>query len=377
MSQYFLNSTARSILCSGLFETDEYQKVISFFRAANPAPLRHLTALASKVGVRDILLKDESERLGLTSFKILGVSYAISRLLGEGRLTTGSTLVCATEGNHGRAVARTAREHGLGAKIYMSVDATACRKQAIAQESAEVVIAGSNYDDAVRLAAADARKHGWTTISDTSWPGYEEIPRLIMAGYTRLLDEAEDQWVLEGAPDVVLVQAGVGGLACAVVSWMCHRFGVQRPLVVACEPTRAACLLESARQGKPVALRGPFDTIMAGLRCGEVSPLAWPTIATAVDAFVAIDDKQCEVAMRILATPVGSDPSVVAGASGACGLAGLLAILQDEKLRPVREASGVSPRSRVLVINTEGATDPQLYLEITGRNPSTVNSTLE
>ena len=173
----------------------------------------------------------------------------------------------------------------------------------------------------------------------------------------------------------MFVQAGVGGLACAVVSWLCQRYGTKRPFVIVCEPASAACLLESSRAGKPVTLNGPFNTIMAGLRCGEVSPIAWPTLAAAVDAFVSIDDVQCASAMRAVAHPSNGDPVVVAGASGACGLAALLAILQDERLRPVREMSGVSVGSRILVINTEGATDAELYVQVTGRDASTLSTT--
>jgi diaminopropionate ammonia-lyase len=376
VSQYFLNPVARSGPAPlGLFDTEEYRQVTSFFSSASFTPLRRLPALASKVGVGDILIKDESYRLGLDSFKILGVSYAVGRLLSEGRIAKGTVLVSATEGNHGRAVARAAHENGLDAKIYMSADAAAPRIEAIAQEGAQVVIARGNYDDAVRLAANDARRNGWTIISDTSWPSYEEIPRLFMVGYTRLVDEAESQWAPESPPNVVLVQAGVGGLACAVVSRFCYQYGAERPFIIVCEPTKAACLLESACAGSAVSLPGPFNTLMAGLRCGEASPLAWPTLAAAVDAFVSIDDEQCTSAMRTLAHPANCDPTVVAGASGASGLAALLAILQDERLRPVREASGVGVRSRILVINTEGATDPELHMQVAGQDASIVSTT--
>jgi diaminopropionate ammonia-lyase len=368
VSQYFLNSAARSgPIPLGLFDAEEYREVNSFFRSASFTPLLHLPALASKTGVGDILIKDESDRLGLNSFKILGVSYAVGRLLSEGRITKGDVLVCATEGNHGRAVALAAHENGLAAKIYMSEDVAAPRIEAIVHEGAQVVITKGNYDDAVRLAADDARRNGWTIISDTSWRSYEEIPRLIMAGYTRLMDEAARQWSPESPPNLVLIQAGVGGLACAMVSWLCHQYGGERPFTIVCEPTKAACVLESARAGKPVSLHGPFNTMMAGLRCGEISPIAWPTLARTVDAFVSIDDEQCARGMRALAHPSNGDPVVVAGASGACGLAALLAIFQDHGLRPVREASDLSRRSRVLVINTEGATDPELYVQVTGK----------
>ncbi|MGI8837072.1 MAG: diaminopropionate ammonia-lyase [Pyrinomonadaceae bacterium] len=374
MSQYFLNPTARSGPANpGLFDAEEYRQVNAFFHA-QPTPLWHLPGLASEAGVRDILVKDESERFGLNSFKILGVSYAIDRLMRKGHINKGSVLVCATEGNHGRAVARAARENGFDAKIYVPADAVNARVEAIEREGAQVVMVDGAYDDAVRVLACDTRSNRWTIVSDTSWPGYEEIPRWIMAGYTRLVMEAESQWSPEPPPDLVFVQAGVGGLACAVASWLCHRYGAARPFIIACEAVTATCLLDSARAGNPVIVRGPFDTIMAGLRCGEVSPLAWPTIAAGVDAFVSIDNVQSAKAMRALAHPVNHDPVIVAGASGACGVAALVALLEDERLQAVREASGVSGRSRVLVINTEGATDPELYLRITGRDAATTTT---
>lgn len=367
MNQYLLNPfEASRSNGSGLFEADEYQKVKNSFHPP-PTALWHLPGLASATGVADILVKDESARMGLNAFKILGVSYAVGRLLSDKRILRGSLLVCATTGNHGRAVARAACEHGFDAKVYVPASTAAARIKALEEEGASVVAVSGNYDDAVRLAAEDARRHGWTIISDTAWPGYEEIPRLIMSGYTKLMDEAESQWAPEPTPDVVLVQAGVGGLTCAVVSWLCHRFGAQRPFTIVCEPTSAACYLESARAGRPVVLHGPFNTVMAGLSSGEVSSIAWPTIAAAADAFVAIDDESSMQAMRELAHPTDGDPVIVAGASGACGLAVLLEVLRDERLRPVREASGLSSLSRVLVINTEGATDPELYATTVNR----------
>jgi diaminopropionate ammonia-lyase len=379
MGQYFINPYSRERNHSGLFEANEYSLVNYFFSSLpkfEPTPLIHLRALASKLGVCDILLKNESVRLGLDSFKILGASYAVRRLLSEGRLVDDSVVVCASEGNHGRAIARVAAENKLRAKIYVASATSSMRIQKIESEGAEVIVVDGNYDDAVRQAAHEARQHGWHVISDTSWPEYEKIPRWIMLGYTKLMTEAEMQWLPDPPPDAILVQAGVGGLACAVVSWLCRTYGTKRPFVIVCEPASAACLLQSSRAGKPVALKGPFNTIMAGLRCGEMSPIAWPTLVTAVDAFVSIDDEQCTSAMRMLAYPASSDPAVVAGASGACGFATLLAILQDERLRPVREVSGVNVRSRILVINTEGATDLELYLQVIGINAGN-NSSLE
>jgi len=356
---------------SGLFETQEYCLADDFFRDQpdlQPTPLLHLRGLASELGVGDILVKDESSRFGLNSFKTLGVSYAVSRLLGDGCLAKDSVLVCASEGNHGRAVARVAGRNQLQARIYVAADTSPARSKAIEREGAQVIVVDGNYDDAVKQAARDAELYGWQIISDTSWSGYEEIPHWIMAGYTRLMTEAEMQWSPDLPPDVVFVQAGVGGLACAVVSWLCQRYGSKRPFVIVCEPDSAACLLESYRAGKPVTLTGPFNTIMAGLRCGEISALAWPVISESVDAFVSIDDEQCAAAMRVMADPAKDDPVITAGAAGACGLAALFALQEDERLLPMREASGLNAKSRPLVINTEGATDPDLYAQVIGKS---------
>lgn len=370
MSQYLINPNARAERnYRGLFDAEEYHLVDDFF-CARPefegTPLVHLRALASELGIGDILVKDESSRFGLNSFKILGVSYAVGQLLGEGRLAKDSVVVCASEGNHGRAVAHVAAENKLGARIYVASATSPTRIELIEKEGAEVIVVDGNYDDAVKQAARDAELYGWQIISDTSWSGYEEIPRWIMAGYTQLMKEAETQWTPDPPPDVFFVQAGVGGLTCAVVSWLCQRYGTKRPLVIVCEPVSAACFLESYRAGKPVTLTGPFNTIMAGLRCGEISALTWPVISKSADAFVSIDDEQCASAMRALANPTKDDPVVAAGAAGACGLAALLALQEDKRLLPMREASGLNAQSRALVINTEGASDPRLYAQVIG-----------
>jgi diaminopropionate ammonia-lyase len=325
-----------------------------------------LSSLASRLGIGEVLLKDESCRWGLGAFKILGVSYAIHRLLEDRLLTRESILCSATDGNHGLAVAHVARKMNLRAHIYVHSHTTQARADAIEREGAEVVVVDGNYDDAVRRAADDAQRHGWTVISDTSWPGYELVPRYIMAGYTILLDEAAQQWSPTATPEVVLIQAGVGGLLCAVASWLCNKFGSRRPYLISCEPIGAACVMESAKAGQLTTLQGSLDTVMAGLSCGAPSPVAWPTISTVVDAFVAIDDEQTEEAMRLLAHSEPPDCVVVAGESGACGLASLIAVLRNEDLKPVRDSARLGPGSRILVVNTEGATDSQSYGRIVG-----------
>jgi diaminopropionate ammonia-lyase len=210
------------------------------------------------------------------------------------------------------------------------------------------VVEGS-YDDAVRQVALDAAERKWLAVSDTSWPGYEEIPRWIMAGYTQMLREASHQW--QSAPDVVLVQAGVGGLACAVASWFADQLRERRPYLIACEPESAACLLEAARIGRPVQISGDLQTVMACLSAGEVSHIAWPILAGTIDCFVAVEDAHAVDAVQLLKR---EPPFLTAGESGAAGLAGLSAIRNSPSLAPVWQAANLGPRSRVMVFLTEG-----------------------
>ena len=323
-----------------------------------PTPLRDLPGLARTLGLGRVMVKDETGRFGLNAFKLLGASFAIETLQTEGALPSGATVVCASEGNHGRAVARAAREAGCHARVYMAADAAQARVDAIAGEGAAVVRVDGSYDDAVRMLSADATANGWTTVSDTSWDGYERIPRLIMLGYTHMMEEVSD------VSDVVFVQGGVGGLLCGIASWCAH----YRPerAVVSVEPTSAACLLASARAGRPTAVTGPLTTTMAGLRNREVSPLAFESVQSTVSAFLAVDDLWAHEAIRLLARPSEGDPAIAAGASGAAALGGLLAAARDPGMREVRERLGLDANSRVLVLVSEGVTEPALWREVIG-----------
>ncbi|MGE3276332.1 MAG: diaminopropionate ammonia-lyase [Vicinamibacterales bacterium] len=347
---------------AGLFDDADYARQRAFFAARpdlRPTPLRRLPGLARLLGLRAIWAKDESGRFGLNAFKGAGTRFAVDSLLQDGILAPGTVIACASEGNHGRAVARSAREAGCPCRVYMAATAAAPRAAAIEDEGATVVRVAGTYDDAVRQMAHDAAREGWVVVSDTSWDGYDEIPRRIMLGYTRLLDEAERDW--GGGPDTIFVQGGVGGLVAAAASWVAWRHGDRRPAVVCVEPSSAACLLESARAGAPSHVTGPLTTIMAGLRCGDVSPLAFRALHPIVDAYLAIDDEWAVEGMRRLARPSGADPAIRAGASGGAALGGLLAALHDPDLAEAKQALGLGPGSRVLVFVTEGVTDPALW----------------
>jgi diaminopropionate ammonia-lyase len=286
-----------------------------------PTPLVEAPAAAAALGVRRVLVKDESSRLGLPSFKVLGASWAIHRALQEHSATR---LVCATDGNHGRAVARMARHFGLAATVFVPDTMVRARRDAIAAEGARVEVVHGTYDDAVeRAAAADG-----LVIQDTAWPGYETIPAWVVEGYATIGAE------IDARPDVVAVQIGVGSFAAAMV----RRFAGAR--IVGVEPLRAACALASIEAGEPVEVPGPHDSAMAGLNCGRVSPVAWPLVSRGIEAFGAVSDDRAREAVRLLARD-----GVEAGESGAAGLAGLLAFRDELDLT-----------GTVLVINTEGDT---------------------
>lgn len=353
-----------------LFSEAEYRQQRAFFNAHpdfSPTPLRRLRGLARALGLADLRIKDETGRFGLNAFKAAGAMFAISALRESGSLRPGETLVCASEGNHGRAVARAARDANCPARVYLAASVTASRAAAIEAEGATVVRVAGTYDDALREMAKEALTYGWRVISDTALDGEPfEIPRLIMLGYTRLMDEVAAQWDDSAPPDTVLVPGGVGGLLAAVSDWVRTRSPSERPRVVCVEPVSAACLQVSARERRPTTVPGPFETSMGGLRCGEVSRAAFGAVQAGVSAFVAIEDQWAFDAMRQLASGKGGDAIVRAGASGAAALGGLLAILRDPALAEVRQGLGLGLGSRVLAIVTEGVTDPELFAAVVG-----------
>ncbi|MEP7249453.1 MAG: diaminopropionate ammonia-lyase [Spartobacteria bacterium] len=346
-----------------------------------PTPLVDAPELARLLGIGSVLVKNESSRLGLPAFKILGASWAVYRALEKfagqslepwgtldelrSRLTKLGplTLATATDGNHGRAVAHMARLLGLEARIYVPRGTAQARIDGIASEGARVEIVRGTYDDAVARAAQDAGAR-CLVISDTSWPGYEEVPRWVMEGYSTILREIDEELAARGAagPDLVAIQFGVGALAAAVVR---HDWAA-RPKILSVEPLHAACMLASMEAGEMVNVPGPHDSIMAGLNCGRPSMIAWPIVSRGIEAFIAIADERAREAMRALAG-VG----VVAGETGAAGLAGLLELLAGAESARYREALQVTEETRAMILVTEGATDPVGYAEIVRKTERT------
>jgi diaminopropionate ammonia-lyase len=337
----------------------------------HPTALHRLSGLAHSVGVADLLLKDESTRFGLKAFKGLGASFAIHTWLERHRPEGKVTFTTATDGNHGRAVAWSARRAGHRAVIFIPAHARQARIDAIRADGADVVLVEEGYDAAVRRAHAAAASEGWVVIQDTADEHYTEIPEWIAAGYWTHARELEPvpHGPSDPGVDLVLLHAGVGTWAAAMVAYYWHRYGAARPSLAIVEPTRAACLLAAVDAGAPVAIDASKRTVMAGLDCALASTTALAGLAHSVDAFFAIDDAWALEAMRRLATPVGHDPVVIAGESGAASVAGLLALQGHGDLAAVRDHLGINTNTRVLVWSTEGATDPVHWAEVVGREP--------
>ncbi len=337
-------------------------------------PLVSLPDVAAAARVAAVYYKDEGGRFGLGSFKALGGAYAVKHLLvaelskrGLGTeaiaeaLAKGAsppiTVTCATDGNHGRSVAWGAQRFGARCVIFVHETVSQGRRDAIAAYGAEIRVVPGNYDDAVRAAQATAEKEGWFVVSDTSYPGYTEVPRDVMQGYRLMADEALA--ALPVPPSHVFIQGGVGGVAAAVAAQL-RAGGAGGARLVVAEPEAAACLLASAQAGKPTVIEGELDTLMAGLACGEPSLLAWQELERSAFAFMALPDAAAVDCMRLLAK---REHPIVAGESAVAGLAALLLAAREPY---ARAALGLDETSQVLLFGTEGATDPELYRKLVG-----------
>ena len=374
-----------------LMSEENVKKANEFHRSFpqySVTPLQILSSIAKYLGLINFLCNDESYRFGLNAFKVLGGSYAMGRYIAKelGRdiselpynvLSSDklreefgqATFFTATDGNHGRGVAWAANRLGQKAVVRMPKGTTKTRFDNIAKEGATVTIEEVNYDDCVRMAAAEAAKteHG-IIVQDTAWDGYEEIPSWIMQGYGTLVLEADQQLKEMGVerPTHVFVQAGVGSLAGAVVGYFAHKYKDNPPVMAVCEASAADCLYRSAvaKTGNLVNVTGDLQTIMAGLACGEGNTIGWDILKNHVDVFASCPDWMSAKATRIYANPLGDDPRVVSGESGSVPLGFCFTALHDEDAKDLKEALKLDENSVVLVISTEGDTDPVRYREI-------------
>ncbi|MGE8064920.1 diaminopropionate ammonia-lyase [Pseudomonas sp. NPDC089569] len=353
-------------------------------------PLYNLPGLASELGVAQVLVKDESVRSQLGSFKALGAPIALVRLImrtfTEHKFTaadlfTGKhaaeladfTVISATDGNHGRALAAAAQSIGCRCVIVLHANVSIERETAIAAYGAQIVRTVGNYDESVEEAASLAENNGWLVVSDTSYEGYQEIPRDVMQGYGTIPAE-----ILEGLPAQdgaqpafthVFLQGGVGGLAAGIASYLWEHFAEHRPTFIIVEPVQADCLYQSAIAGKAAKATGSVDSVMAGLACGETSPLAWQFLQPCVDYFMTIEDEEAVASMKRLAQGGQKDIPLVAGESAVAGLSALTRLMTSGSLAA---DVGLNAQSRVLLISTEGATAPAVYEELVGESSDSV-----
>lgn len=352
-------------------------------------PLISLPGVAARTGTRHVLLKNEALRLGEGSFKALGGAYAVmvmfkrrlevhlgrsvavAELLSPAARDSARTITvcCATDGNHGKSVAAGARLLGLRSVIFVHKGVSVARRAGLGAD--EIIRVMGSYDDSVNESARAAQERGWLLISDTSWPGYEEIPGLVGQGYTIIVDEVLEQMSARGMepPTHVFLQAGVGGFAASIAGHLAERLGERKVKAIIVEPDRAACIFASAAAGKHTSIPHGETTVMAMLECDTPSLVAWRILGKTASAFMTVSDEEAKEAMRILASPAAGTPPIVAGESGVAGLAGFLSLTRDKE---ACARLGLDARSRILVVNTETATDPASYEAIVGRSPQAV-----
>lgn len=377
------STTVKRFLPDGVtIETRTFHKQIPGYEMT---PLKGLPHLASRLGLGSIWVKDESIRMRLNAFKALGGSFAIYRYIcqklgvpklsfaqlmsDEIRAALGDiTFTSATDGNHGKGLAWATQKLRFPCVIYVHKQTSRARIEAIAEFGAEVRVVDGNYDDAVRQCKRDARANGWQVVSDTSWPGYEDIPLWVMQGYTTLLGETQEQLAAQGIvkPTHIFLQAGVGAFAAAMIAFYKKLFGDDAPISVVVEPRTADCLYHSMQigDGQPHSVTGDLDTIMAGLACGEPSPLAWQILWNYADFIVTAPDYVAAKGMRMYGVPLRGDPFVISGESGAVTLGVLAFMMEFDGAKALREQLQLDENSRVLLINTEGNTDPDYFRNV-------------
>lgn len=375
---------------TAIFGVEQAAKVLHFhqsFPEYSVTPLVKLENLAKELGIKEIYVKDESYRFGLNAFKVLGGSYAIAREIGkrlhlaeyelnyatlvspEVRKKLGElTFVTATDGNHGRGVAWTARRLGQRAVVFMPKGTAAERLENIRKLGADASITDVNYDDAVRMAQQYAKVHGSVVVQDTSWEDYNEIPQYIMQGYTTMGREILQQLKEYGdvKPTHVFLQAGVGAMAGAMAGFIADYYKEERPQIIIVEPNSADCLYRTAlaNNGKLQKVGGDLHSIMAGLCCGEPCNLGWQQLAAYADYFVSMPDKAAALGMRVLGNPLPGDAAIISGESGAAGVGLLAAVLREKQLQELAANLKLNLNSVALCISTEGATDIENYRRI-------------
>ena len=348
-------------------------------------PLVSLDALASRFGVKKIYVKDESKRMGLNAFKGVGVFYGVSRVICDrfdldiektsfedlmapelNQKIRELVFIAATDGNHGKGLSWILGKLGCKCHIYMPKNSTEARVKAIESYGATVTVTDGNYDETLRIVIEQAAQNDWIHIQDQAWEGYTEITNLISEGYTIIADEAMNQMKQDGSkqPTHIILQAGAGSFAFGILGYFANVCKEEKPYMVLAEPENADCYYQSVMNGKYSVVTGELETIMAGLSVGEANFVAWENLRTIVEGYASCSDTISARGMRILSSPIGEDPRVISGESGALGFGLLSMICQSEDYVDIKRRMKVDEDSVVLLISTEGDTDPAVYEEV-------------
>lgn len=366
--KYYKNSPTDIIpndLTTSILQKNNAIEFHTSLQEYKPTPLVQLPNLAKKYNVGNIYVKDESLRFGLNAFKVLGASYAIHQSLEKE--PTIKTFCTATDGNHGKAVAWSAKKFKKKSIVYVPKDTTAKRIEAIEKEGAKVIQINGNYDEACKEAENSSKANNWTLIQDTAWKGYIEIPALIMAGYLTMFEELENSLYSSFEKqkiDIVFLQAGVGSMAASGIYYYLNKYGAKRPKIVIVEPEEADGILLSFKNKKISTSKGNSKTIMAGLNCETPSIGAWDLLKNGTDYSLKINDNYTKQAMRDLYYPIGLDNKIISGESGAAGFAGFLALLEERDFTSIKKNLKIERNTNILFINTEGDTDKQIFQTI-------------
>lgn len=351
-------------------------------------PLHKLSELADYLDLGAIYVKDESYRFGLNAFKVLGGSFAMVKYISQRtgipvselpykvlsskkfKETAGqTTFYSATDGNHGRGIAWSANKLGQKAVIRMPRGSAKTRLNNIRKENADAEILDLNYDECVRYVNDMVKNDpNGVMVQDTAWRGYTDIPSWIMQGYGTLSIEADRQMVADGCdyPTHVFIQAGVGSLAGSVAGYFAEKYKDTKPTICVVEAGAADCLLRSARRGdgRVVRVRGKLDTIMAGLSCGAPCTIGWRILKNQAEGFAGTPDWMSAMGTRIYGVPLDGDPLVVSGESGSVTMGFLYSIMMYKRYDYIKKALKLNKKSRVLLVNTEGNTDPVRFREV-------------
>ena len=337
-------------------EIDDAYSRISKWDSYTPTPLIELNKLSKELNLNKIYYKDENKRFDLKSFKALGGAYAVEKVSKGNKDIIVAT---ATAGNHGRSVAWGAKRLGLSCKIFISEFVSDARGRAMSDLGADVIKVKGNYEKSLLECIKQSTENNWQIVQDVAWENYMQVPKYTMAGYTVMMKEISDQ-IKDQKISHIILQAGVGGMAGAMVSGIA-RYLNNIPTTIVVEPDSAACVMESIKTGKIEKIDIKRESLMGGMSCGEVSLVPWEILKNSVKHCVSLPDDDIAKTMKLLGNSSFSEEKIIAGENSAPGVISLITVCEDES---IRNKLDLNEKSNVLVFGCEGDTDKEMYKKL-------------